>query len=151
MTVELTPCALEASEARLTNRVRASVDSATGAGSDARGEGAEGPCGEGEGRWWVVEVVVVLVGRHGVVMVACWEGLMGAGAGALVGRQCERGAGAGVRCSPTSRYGLGGRPEQETGGWQEISQTLVQIADRRFQLPISHASSRLRNDTNGLC
>merc|ERR1719370_449635 len=62
LTVELTPCVLEASEARSTNRVHASVDSATDAGSDARGEAAEGPCGEAEGRWWGVEVVVVLVG-----------------------------------------------------------------------------------------
>ena len=90
MTVELTPSALEAWEARLTNRVHASVDSGTDAGSDALGEAVEGPCGEAVGRWWGAEVVVV--------MVACWRGLRGAGVGALVGIQCERGAGAGVRC-----------------------------------------------------
>lgn len=90
MTVGLTPFSLEALEARLTNRVRASVDSGTDAGSDALGEVVEGPCEEVEGRWWGAEVVVV--------MVACLRGLRGAGVGALVGIQCERGAGAGVRC-----------------------------------------------------
>jgi len=90
LTVELTPSALEAWEARLTNRVHASVDSGTDAGSDALGEAVEGPCGEAEGRLWGAEVVVV--------MVACLQGLRGAGVGALVGIQYERGAGAGVRC-----------------------------------------------------
>lgn len=103
MTAELTPFELEALEARLRNRDHASVDLGTdAAGSDALVEVEGGPCGEVVAHWSVAVV--------GVVMVACLLGLRGAGAGALVGIQYERGAGAAVRCSPTSRYGLGGRP-----------------------------------------
>ena len=91
MTVELTLSSLEALEARLKNHGHASVDLVTDAGSDALEEAAVGPCEEAVGRWWGVEV--------GVVMVACLKkGLKGEGVGALVGIQCERGAGAGVRC-----------------------------------------------------
>jgi len=91
LTVELTLSSLEALEAHLMNHGRASVDSATDVGSDALEEEAVGPCEEAVGRWWGVEV--------GVVMVACLKkGLKGEGVGALVGIQYEWGAGAGVRC-----------------------------------------------------
>jgi len=88
----------------------ASVDSGTdadAAGSDVPGEAAVGPCEEVVGRWWGAEV--------GVVMGACLKkkkkGLMkGEGAGVLVGIRYEWGAGEGVRCLPTFRFGLAGRP-----------------------------------------
>ena len=62
----------------------------TAGGSCALEEVAGGPCEEVLVGLWVAEVVVV--------MAACSGGLRGAGVGALVGIQYERGAGAGVRC-----------------------------------------------------